>query len=1133
MRVVTRMLRRITRSVRRGLLVQVWLAGLLAWAAPAAGRLAAAEYFVAPGGADAADGLGPNRAFRTVQQGIDALQPGDTLTILPGEYREAVARAGLGSPDRETVIRASIPGTVLLRGDVPPPRFEPVAGTRFVHAAEFAGDPQALIEADTLRIVERRPDAAAVEFEPGTFHYDATTRRLFVSTSDLRPPESHVYSVCVTPRSGLLLEHPRRVRIEGLATTGFYRASQAGSDRGRSNVWGISLCGPEGCTVRDCTSYLNAGAICIDRGSGNVIDGCVAYGNRSAYHLDGGGIIAFSPDDDCIRGCTSFLNAHKGIECYLNRDRPARLADNLAWGNIPSDIQLKGGDRWQAERCVGLGTWSAEVRFHYLTHCLIGSIPAPLAEHSDRRNGNLVLADHRGIDPDLEFASPSRHDYRLQSTSRFRGAAADGTDLGPFPYAGDVAFVSPAGDDSADGRSVKTAWRSLDHACRSLEPGQTLYLEPGTYHAAGPITVGSADRPSVRIAARGRGTAIVAGPLTIAGSARVTFDSLHFAGTVAVEDGRDVRFEHCSFRGEPPLVVRRTRSLEVSHGLFVDGGPVLDAVDAARFSGTVFGAGLRMDRSTVLHSDYNAYPDPERCWIVDGVAVPWDELRGRHDLHSQIATSRLRLAAGVPLIENATAFAARGPLGTPQGPFSFTALAVPELRLEGPFVRNVSDSTATVEWWTSLPGQAQIAWGEEGGPLRTATFDAPQFATFSLTGLAPGKSHRFTIKSLRVLPHLDPLGVGTLAADASVAFTTLDKPLPPRTIHVSTTGDDAATGLDPVHPVRTIARAARDVLPGDTVLVAEGVYRESVTVRGTGAAGRPVRFRAAPGARVVLDGADRSLRAAFVLTGKSSIELDGFHFRGYGLGNERGDWLLMGLGVVTAYASDSIHISRCLMDGRGTFYSPPFVAARESSHLRVDNCVVTTGMHNLHADRCPDLVLEHNVFIRPMIFQAAIGSGSTVFRRNIFTDNIPNKEVQPLFELSNPASVVFEDNCFHLRASEDRRRQKMLRFLGDPRFGAEPLDRLATMAQYDAVTSGSRTLFADPAPAGAAAITVPAAADGRPPYAVDAFMKSPHLQVGAADELEFHHFFATNPEVRERGIGLDPAAFAAGTSHGE
>ena len=110
----------------------------------------ATEFFVNKEGVDSNAGTSRDSAFVTIQKGVDALQPGDTLTIGRGEYAEAVARKGLGSAEAVTVIRAEMRGTVLLRGDVDAPVFKPVPGTRQTFVADFKGDVQAVYEVDTL-----------------------------------------------------------------------------------------------------------------------------------------------------------------------------------------------------------------------------------------------------------------------------------------------------------------------------------------------------------------------------------------------------------------------------------------------------------------------------------------------------------------------------------------------------------------------------------------------------------------------------------------------------------------------------------------------------------------------------------------------------------------------------------------------------------------------------------------------------------------------------------------------------------------------------------------------------------------------------------------------------------------------
>lgn len=58
-------------------------------------------------------------------------------------------------------------------------------------------------------------------------------------------------------------------------------------------------------------------------------------------------------------------------------------------------------------------------------------------------------------------------------------------------------------------------------------------------------------------------------------------------------------------------------------------------------------------------------------------------------------------------------------------------------------------------------------------------------------------------------------------------------------------------------PWKTIARAAQTAGQGDLVLIGDGVYRERVVARASGTVQNPVRFEAAPGAQVLLTGADR------------------------------------------------------------------------------------------------------------------------------------------------------------------------------------------------------------------------------------------------------------------------------------
>ena len=72
---------------------------------------------------------------------------------------------------------------------------------------------------------------------------------------------------------------------------------------------------------------------------------------------------------------------------------------------------------------------------------------------------------------------------------------------------------------------------------------------------------------------------------------------------------------------------------------------------------------------------------------------------------------------------------------------------------------------------------------------------------------------------------------------------------------VAPTGDNAWPGTR-AKPFRTIQKAADVMQPGDTCTVRGGTYREAVRPKRSGAEGTPIRFIAAKGERVVLDGTE-------------------------------------------------------------------------------------------------------------------------------------------------------------------------------------------------------------------------------------------------------------------------------------
>ncbi len=69
--------------------------------------LSAAEYHVAPGGDDAADGSAAS-PFRTLQRAAEAMQAGDVALVAPGTYRETVTPPTSGTANAPITFRAAV-----------------------------------------------------------------------------------------------------------------------------------------------------------------------------------------------------------------------------------------------------------------------------------------------------------------------------------------------------------------------------------------------------------------------------------------------------------------------------------------------------------------------------------------------------------------------------------------------------------------------------------------------------------------------------------------------------------------------------------------------------------------------------------------------------------------------------------------------------------------------------------------------------------------------------------------------------------------------------------------------------------------------------------------------------------------
>ncbi len=86
-------------------------------------------------------------------------------------------------------------------------------------------------------------------------------------------------------------------------------------------------------------------------------------------------------------------------------------------------------------------------------------------------------------------------------------------------------------------------------------------------------------------------------------------------------------------------------------------------------------------------------------------------------------------------------------------------------------------------------------------------------------------------------------------------FTCLTDKIAAQTYYVSNTGNDSNPGTA-FQPLKTIQKAAENAMPGDTVFVFEGTYRERVAPPRGGTEGKEIVYRGEPGKNVIIKGSD-------------------------------------------------------------------------------------------------------------------------------------------------------------------------------------------------------------------------------------------------------------------------------------
>ncbi|OQA84142.1 MAG: hypothetical protein BWY31_02494 [Lentisphaerae bacterium ADurb.Bin242] len=1002
--------------------------------------LSAKEFFVAPDGKDGNGGLLEANSFRTIQKGVDALKPGDMLTIFPGKYHEAVFWRFNGDSRKKTIVRAKYPGTVLIHGDIPVSGFKKVNGVKNCYALQLPIHPEAVNECDSLSVYSRRlsyfqgPDIASY----GAYHYDEQSKTLFISTHDGGDPDKHVISISVIGNHGFRIEplplkeqHVENVEIDGLVFSGFNKRDLGA----HQSTWGISILNPVNCRIRRCTAFMNAGGIAMENTVRSKIEYCSAYGNGTENDVSAGNIIIRSGQDSVIDNCMSFRSLTYGIRFY-GRNINNILSNSISIGDLRGAIWIKPCD----DLSKLSGIYSPD-----LVACRNSEYSVFKINDYDRsgKNGKTSLAMNKDsvVSHGRDFADPHNYDLRLQ-----KGAALK------KGFSGDnVFFISPNGKDEHDGRSIDTPWRTLKNA----RENSTVYFLPGKY--AGGMKI---DKNNVVLAGRGQNApAVIQGAengLDIAAD-NVTVCRLSFVGSensAILCNGKDITIDRCGFSMQKiALKADSASGLAIRHSAF---DRSVEKLIAAEKSDGVFAHNILMGKE-ILPRGFTA------CGNAYGVSIPPGEAGA-----VKIIPEFKNALSGDFSLKNEKAFRGRSLDGLSFGPYFF--LYEPEDTMPDHLAPiQIGSTTASIGYtMRGMPQKALLCLkAKDAGEWSQFPDQAEEcaFRSISVTGLTPGMEYQYYVVASPVMGyhlgnHYLPEGLNIRdprsIRSPVLTFSTPLADRPSRVYHVAKNGNDSSEGTA-ASPFLTISQAAMKTLPGDTVIVHEGIYSETVVIPTSGTRDKPVTYQAAPGEYVWLDGTGRQMYRAFAVFGKGFLNFDGFRFKMYGTGKANSS------GIFLLFGGNDISISRCFHDGRAPGYSPSMLHARNSRKISMRNSVSVGGMSSTAFVNSSEIVIENNVFKMPSIWTVIFygkPDQSIRFANNIVTDNLRSKTDQAPLRIENLNSLAEENNIFFMRFPRDLR--YIVEHLNDGADSGNEWEKIKLDEYYNLIARNKGSIFADP-----------------------------------------------------------------------
>jgi len=320
----------------------VLLAVVLALSTPR--PVAAATYYVRQTvGDDAHEGTSPDSAWRHLVKLSTAMHAGDTAYVGPGLYREEIAVMNDGTPEGRLVFVADTtgqhtgdpPGVVMVAGSDPvdagvftahsaPGVYTAPFPERVWGAVEMDGPQDRYGDVERERMVEGLSPLDVVAKFPSTYFYDEAAKRLYIHTSDGRPPASHEMEI-VRRGSGISMVGKHYVTVMGFT---FRNMQDSGINFFKGSGDGIAIYN---------TSWGSRQGIRV-YGASDVL----VYGNRLFRNENCGVYFAAESVNGVAIGNTTYENI-KGLR-WSSKSVNGLAIDNVAFENRERGISIENAD---------------------------------------------------------------------------------------------------------------------------------------------------------------------------------------------------------------------------------------------------------------------------------------------------------------------------------------------------------------------------------------------------------------------------------------------------------------------------------------------------------------------------------------------------------------------------------------------------------------------------------------------------------------------------------------------------------------------------------------------------------------------------------------------------------------------